>query len=69
MKLIILSDTHIKPGQSLVELLPGDLVTIIKNSDILIHALLLGIGLLVTAPISSVFLANATFELSEEEVQ
>jgi len=38
MKLIILSDTHIKPGQSLVELLPNDLVTIMKNSDILIHA-------------------------------
>ncbi|MCD4808180.1 MAG: metallophosphoesterase [Methanococcoides sp.] len=38
MKLIILSDTHIKPGQSLVELLPDDLVTIMKNSDILIHA-------------------------------
>ncbi|UGV41211.1 YfcE family phosphodiesterase [Methanococcoides orientis] len=38
MKLIILSDTHIKSGQSLLELLPGDLVTIIKNSDILIHA-------------------------------
>ncbi|MDA0525713.1 metallophosphoesterase family protein [Methanococcoides alaskense] len=38
MKLIILSDTHIKPGQSLLELLPDDLVTIIKNSDILIHA-------------------------------
>ena len=38
MKLIILSDTHIKSGQSLLELLPVDLVTIIKNSDILIHA-------------------------------
>lgn len=38
MKLIILSDTHIKPGQSLLEMLPGDLVTIIKNSDIVIHA-------------------------------
>ena len=38
MKLIILSDTHIKSGQSLVELLPDDLVTIMKNSDILIHA-------------------------------
>ncbi|WP_445475900.1 metallophosphoesterase family protein [Methanococcoides methylutens] len=38
MKLIILSDTHIKSGQSLLELLPDDLVTIIKNSDILIHA-------------------------------
>jgi hypothetical protein len=38
MKLIILSDTHIKSGQSLLELLPDDLITIIKNSDILIHA-------------------------------
>ena len=38
MKLIILSDTHIKAGQSLIELLPDDLVTIIKNSDIIIHA-------------------------------
>ncbi|MCM1987450.1 YfcE family phosphodiesterase [Methanococcoides seepicolus] len=38
MKLIILSDTHIRSGQSLLELLPDDLVTIIKNSDILIHA-------------------------------
>ncbi|WP_440952015.1 YfcE family phosphodiesterase [Methanococcoides sp. FTZ1] len=38
MKLLILSDTHIKPGQSLVELLPDDLVAIIRNSDILIHA-------------------------------
>ncbi|NPE29483.1 hypothetical protein HNV12_16295 [Methanococcoides sp. SA1] len=32
----------------------------------MIGALLLGIGLLVTVPISTVFLANATFELSGE---
>jgi len=38
MKLVILSDTHIKSGQSLLEMLPDDLVTIIKNCDILIHA-------------------------------
>lgn len=38
MKLIILSDTHIKSGQSLIDLLPDDLVTIIKNSDMIIHA-------------------------------
>lgn len=38
MKLIILSDTHIKSGQSLLELLPEELISIIKNSDIIIHA-------------------------------
>ncbi|MGM0770873.1 MAG: YfcE family phosphodiesterase [Halobacteriota archaeon] len=38
MKLLILSDTHIKPGYSLIEKLPDDLITIMKNSDILIHA-------------------------------
>ncbi|AKB85080.1 YfcE family phosphodiesterase [Methanococcoides methylutens] len=38
MKLLILSDTHIKAGQSLIEKLPDDLVAIMKNSDILIHA-------------------------------
>ncbi|MBP2029522.1 putative phosphoesterase [Methanohalophilus levihalophilus] len=38
MKIIILSDTHIKPGKSLIDLLPDDLVTIIKNSDMIIHA-------------------------------
>lgn len=38
MKLIILSDTHIKPGQSLLPLFPEDLISIIKNSDIVIHA-------------------------------
>ena len=38
MKLIILSDTHIKSGQSLLELLPGELITILKNSDTIIHA-------------------------------
>jgi len=36
MKLIILSD--IKSGQSLLELLPDDLITILKSSDIIIHA-------------------------------
>ncbi|MDK2947546.1 MAG: uncharacterized protein PWQ63_706 [Methanolobus sp.] len=38
MKLLILSDTHIKPGHSLIEKLPDDLITIMKKSDILIHA-------------------------------
>lgn len=38
MKIIILSDTHIKPGKSLIGLLPDDLIAIIKNSDIIIHA-------------------------------
>ncbi len=38
MKLIILSDTHIKKGQSLLESLPEDLISIIKSSDIIIHA-------------------------------
>ncbi len=38
MKLIILSDTHIKPGQSLLARLPEDLISILKSSDIIIHA-------------------------------
>ncbi len=38
MKLIVLSDTHIKKGQSLLERLPQDLSSIIKSSDIIIHA-------------------------------
>ncbi len=38
MKLIVLSDTHIKKGQSLLERLPEDLISIIKSSDIIIHA-------------------------------
>ena len=38
MKLIIISDTHIKPGQSLLARLPEDLISILKNSDIIIHA-------------------------------
>lgn len=38
MKLIILSDTHIKKGQSLLERLPDDLISLIKSSDIIIHA-------------------------------
>ena len=38
MKLIILSDTHIKPGQSLLRVLPDGLVSIIKHSDAIIHA-------------------------------
>lgn len=38
MKLIILSDTHIKKGQSLLESTPEDLISIIKSSDIIIHA-------------------------------
>jgi putative phosphoesterase len=38
MKLVILSDTHIKSDQSLLELLPDDLISILKSSDIIIHA-------------------------------
>ncbi|MCE8425011.1 MAG: YfcE family phosphodiesterase [Candidatus Methanoperedens sp.] len=38
MKLIILSDTHIKPGKSLLPLLSNDLKSIIKSSDLIIHA-------------------------------
>lgn len=38
MKLTILSDTHIKPGRSLLALLPKDLISILKSSDIIIHA-------------------------------
>lgn len=38
MKLTVLSDTHIKPGRSLLSLLPKDLIYLIKNSDFVIHA-------------------------------
>lgn len=38
MKIIILSDTHIKKGQTLISLLPKELVSIIKSSDLIIHA-------------------------------
>ena len=38
MKLIVLSDTHIKPGQSLLSLLPEELISIIKSSDMIFHA-------------------------------
>jgi len=38
MKLIVLSDTHIKSGQSILSLLPEDLISIIKSSDLIIHA-------------------------------
>ena len=38
MKLTILSDTHIKNGQSLLSRLPEELIAMIKNSDIVIHA-------------------------------
>jgi len=38
MKIIILSDTHIKKGQSLISRLPEELITIIKSSDLIIHA-------------------------------
>jgi putative phosphoesterase len=38
MKLIVLSDTHIKPGRSLLSLLPKELISLIKNSDLVIHA-------------------------------
>lgn len=38
MKLIILSDTHIKQGQTLLSCLSDELISIIKNSDLIIHA-------------------------------
>lgn len=38
MKLVILSDTHIKPGQSLLSLLPEELISILKSSDLILHA-------------------------------
>ncbi|MCZ7356981.1 MAG: YfcE family phosphodiesterase [Candidatus Methanoperedens sp.] len=38
MKISILSDTHIKPGQSLLSQLPGELISIIRCSSIIIHA-------------------------------
>jgi len=38
MKLVVLSDTHIKPGRSLLSILPEDLISIIKSSDFVIHA-------------------------------
>ncbi len=38
MKLIVLSDTHIKTGQSLFSLLPEELISIIKSSDMILHA-------------------------------
>ncbi len=38
MKIIILSDTHIKKGQSLISRLPEELVSIIKSCDLIIHA-------------------------------
>ncbi len=38
MKIIVLSDTHINPGQSLEKNLPPELISIIKGSDIIIHA-------------------------------
>lgn len=38
MKVIILSDTHIKKGQSLISRLPEELISIIKRCDLIIHA-------------------------------
>ncbi|MDL5503595.1 MAG: metallophosphoesterase family protein [Candidatus Methanoperedens sp.] len=38
MNLIILSDTHIKQGQSLLSRLPEELISIIKGCDLIIHA-------------------------------
>ena len=38
MKLIILSDTHIRNGQSLLSRIPEELISIMKNSDLIIHA-------------------------------
>lgn len=37
MKIIALADTHIKSG-SIIESLPGQLVGLIKNADMVIHA-------------------------------
>jgi len=38
MNLIVLSDTHIKQGQSLLSRLPEELISTIKSSDLIIHA-------------------------------
>jgi putative phosphoesterase len=38
MKIIIVSDTHIKKGQSLISRLPEELVSLIKSCDLIIHA-------------------------------
>ncbi len=38
VKLLVLSDTHIKEGQSLLKRLPSALISIIKSSDFIIHA-------------------------------
>lgn len=38
MRIIVLSDTHIKPGRSLLSLLPEDLISLIKSSDLVIHS-------------------------------
>ncbi len=38
MKFIVLSDTHIKPGRSLISFLPKELISLIKSSDLIIHA-------------------------------
>jgi putative phosphoesterase len=38
MKLIVLSDTHIKPGRSLLSLLPKEIISLIRRSDLVIHA-------------------------------
>ena len=38
MKLIVLSDTHIKPERSLLSLLPKELISLIKTSNLVIHA-------------------------------
>ena len=38
MKLVVLSDTHIKAGRSLLSLLPKELISLIKSSDLVIHA-------------------------------
>jgi putative phosphoesterase len=38
MKLIILSDTHLRKGQSLLAYLPEDLISIIRSSGLIIHA-------------------------------
>jgi len=38
MKIIILADTHIKNGQSLIPRLPEELVSMIRSCDLTIHA-------------------------------
>lgn len=38
MKIIVLSDTHVKEGQTLLSLLPDKMISTIRISDLIIHA-------------------------------